>query len=204
MYNTGTGGSTYNATIKTPKSGDSYSSDANGLTLVNHAYADVAYGFKAANKFTIAVRGSLELNTNTYQRLMRTDKDAPSVFYSYSAGNGIGAKLAGVANAGMTIHGANFTDNTAGSALNTVYIKPEHFDATETHTYVFTNDGTTIKYYVDGVLAASQQASSLTASTKIGLGDNDTSKSYYAAKVKVEMFRIYDYTMTAEEVAALV
>lgn len=204
LYNTGTGGSTYNATIKTPKSGDSYSSDSNGLTLVNHAYADVAYGFSSSKKFTIAVRGSLELNTNTYQRLMRTDKDAPSLFYSYSSGNGTGAKLAGVSNAGMTIHGANFTDNTAGSALNTVYIKPEHFDATETHTYAWTNDGTTIKYYVDGVLAASQNASSLTTSTKIGLGDNDESKTYYAAKAKVGMFRIYDYAMTAEEIAALV
>ena len=204
LYNTGTGGSTYNATIKTPKSGDSYSSDSSGLTLVNHAYTDVAYGFKASNPFTIAVRGSLELNTNIYQRLMRTDKDAPSVFYSYSAGNGMGSKLAGVANAGMTIHGANFTDNTAGSALNTVYIKPEHFDAELTHTYAWTNDGTTIKYYVDGVLAASQNASSLTASTKIGLGDNDESKTYYAAKTHVEMFRIYDYAMTAEEIAALV
>ena len=204
LYNTGTGGSTYNATIKTPKSGDSYSSDSNGLTLVNHAYADVAYGFKASQKFTIAVRGSLELNENIYQRLMRTDKDAPSVFYSYTAGNGMGSKLAGVAKAGMTIHADNFTDNTAGSALNTVYIKPEHFDATQIHTYAWTNDGTTIKYYVDGVLAASQNASSLIASTKIGIGDNDESKTYYAAKAKVEMFRIYDYAMTAEEIAALV
>lgn len=204
LYNTGTGGSTYNATIKTPKSGDSYSSDSDGLTLVNHAYVDVAYGFSASKKFTIAVRGSLELSENIYQRLMRTDKDAPSVFYSYTAGNGIGAKLAGVANAGMTIHADNFTDNTAGSALNTVYIKPEHFDATQTHTYVLTNDGTTIKYYVDGLLAASQNASGLTTSTKIGIGDNDESKTYYAAKVHVEMFRIYDYTMTAEEIAALI
>lgn len=203
LYNTGTGGSTYNATIKTPKSGDSYSSDSSGLTLVNHAYADVAYGFKASNPFTIAVRGSLELNTNTYQRLMRTDKDAPSVFYSYTAGNGMGAKLAGVTENGMTIHAANFTDNTAGSPLNTVYIKPDHFDATETHTYAWTNDGTTIKYYVDGVLAASQNANKLTAATKIGIGDNDESKTYYAAKTHVEMFRIYDYAMTAEEIAAL-
>lgn len=204
LYNTGTGGSTYNATIKTPNSGDNYSSDSSGLTLVNHAYADVAYGFKASQNFTIAVRGSLELNENQYQRLMRTDKDAPSVFYSYTSGNGMGSKLAGVSNAGMTIHGANFTDNTAGSALNTVYIKPEHFDATQTHTYAWTNDGTTIKYYVDGILAASQNASSLTASTKIGIGDNDESKTYYAAETHVEMFRIYDYAMTAEEIVTLI
>lgn len=203
LYNTGTGSSTYNATIKTPNSGDSYSSDASGLTLVNHAYADVAYGFKASNQFTIAVRGSLEFNENQYQRLMRTDKDAPSAFYSYSAGNGMGAKLAGVSNAGMTIYAENFTDNTAGSALNTVYIKPEYFDATQTHTYVWTNDGTTIKYYVDGILAASQNASSLTTSTKIGIGDNDESKTYYAAKTHVEMFRIYDYAMSAEEITTL-
>ena len=204
LYNTGTGGSTYNATIKTPNSGDNYSSDSNGLTLVNHAYADVNYGFNHSQHFTIIVRGSLEFNENQYQRLMRTDKDAPSVFYSYTSGNGMGAKLAGVSNAGMTIHAENFTDNTAGSTLNTVYIKPEHFDATQTHTYAWTNDGTTIKYYVDGILAASQNASSLTTSTKIGIGDNDESKTYYAAETHVEMFRIYDYAMTSGEIATLI
>lgn len=104
----------------------------------------------------------------------------------------------------MTIHAEYFTDNLTGSSLNTVYIQPEYFDATQTHTYVWTNDGTTIKYYVDGVLAASQNASSLTTSTKIGMGDNDETKNYYAAKTNVEMFRIYDYTMTAEEIATLI
>lgn len=203
LHNVGTGGNAYDATIAFPKTGDNYTSDENGLTLLNHAYANVPYGFKASDKFTIAVRGSLKLGTNTYQRLMRTENDAPSLFYSYTAGNGMGAKLAGVASNGMTIHASNFTDNTAGSPLNTVYIKPEHFDATQTHTYIFTNDGTTIKYYVDGVYAASQNATSLKSSTKIGLGDNDASKTYCASETNVEMFRIYNYTMSAEEVASI-
>lgn len=203
LHNVGTGGNAYDATIAFPKTGDNYTSDENGLTLLNHAYANVPYGFKASDKFTIAVRGSLKLGTNTYQRLMRAETDAPSLFYSYTAGNGMGAKLAGVTRNGMTIHASNFTDNTAGSPLNTVYIKPEHFDATQTHTYIFTNDGTTIKYYVDGVYAASQNATSLKSSTKIGLGDNDASKTYCASETNVEMFRIYNYTMSAEEVASI-
>lgn len=207
LRNAGTGGSTYDATITTPNTGDSYTSDATGLTLVNHAYANTPYGFKASDKFTIAIRGCLEeLNTNQYQRLFRTDQDMPSVFYSYTSGSGLGAKLAGSSSNNFKSHDSRvyIKNLSTGAALNTAYILPENIDEENMHLYCFVCDGSSIYYYLDGVLMASQGASVLKTSSRIGMGDNDESKSYYAAKIAFEMFRIYDFAMTADEVASLV
>ena len=206
LRNAGSGGSTYDATINNPKSGDGYTSDEDKLTLINHAYANTQYGFKASDKFTIAVRGAYtELNTNTYQRLFRTDQDMPCGFYSYTSGSGVGVKLAGTSGNGFTVHDSRvyIKNLTTGADLNTAYIKPEDIDEENMHTYVFVGDGSKIYYYLDGVLMASQNASVLKTSSYIGMGDNDTSKEYYAAKVSFEMFRIYNYAMTAGEVANL-
>ena len=71
------------------------------------------------------------------------------------------------------------------------------------HEYKYTSNGTTMKFYVDGVLIASQNASPLPTSTKIGLGDNDTSKNYYAKQIEVAMFRIYSVALTEEEVSII-
>ena len=206
LRNAGSGGSTYDATITTPKSGDGYTSDENGLTLINHAYANTPYGFKASDKFTISVRGAYtELNTNTYQRLFRTEQDMPCGFYSYTSGSGVGVKLAGTSGNGFATHDSRvyIKNLSTGAALNTAYILPENIDEENMHTYTLVGDGTKIYYYLDGVLMASQNASVLKTSVRIGMGDNDESKDYYAAKVSFEFFRIYNYAMTAEEVAAL-
>lgn len=207
LYNTGTGGSAYNATLATPKSGDSYSSDSNGLTLVNHAYASVPYGFKASDNFTIFVKGSIPVKSkNKYQRLMRTDIDAPSVYYGGTSYNyNVGAKLAGVANTSGIVHvdGAIFK-GVGGSPLNTCYVNDDYLSITDTHRYVWVGNGTKIYYYIDGVLVGSQNQKDLKTSASIGLGDNDTSTDYYGTNTVVNAFHIYDYAMTAEEVAALV
>lgn len=206
LRNVGTGGSAYDATITTPKSGDSYTSDENKLTLINHAYANTPYGFKASDKFTISVRGAyIELNENQYQRLFRTDQDMPCGFYSYTSGSGTGVKLAGAFGNGFTVHDDRVYINniSTGAALNTAYILPENLDEENMHTYTLVGDGSKIYYYLDGVLMASQNASVLKTSTRIGMGDNDETKNYYAAKISFEHFRIYNYAMTAEEVAAL-
>lgn len=207
LYNIGTGGSAYSATLNTPKTGDSYSTNANGLTLVNHAYASVPYGFKASDNFTIFVKGSIPVKSDKrYQRLMRTDTDAPSVYYGGTSYNyNVGAKLAGVANTSGIVHvdGAIFK-GVGGSPLNTCYVNEDYLSITDTHRYVWVGNGTKIYYYIDGVLVGSQDQKDLETSASIGLGDNDTNTEYYGTNTVVNAFHIYDYAMTAEEVAALV
>lgn len=207
LRNAGTGGSTYDATITTPKSGDRYTSDATGLTLVNHAYANTPYGFKASDKFTIFVKGSIPVKSeNRYQRLFRTDVDAPSVYYGGTSYDyNVGAKLAGVANTSGIVHveGALFK-GTGGSPLNTCYVNDDYLSITDTHRYTFVGDGTKIYYYIDGVLVGSQNQKDLKTSTLIGMGDNDTSTDYYGTNTVIDAFRIYDFAMTAGEVANLI
>ena len=208
LHNVGTGGSTYNATITNVTNNDSYISGTTEFTLINHAYADVPYGFKAGDKFTIVLRTRWsEFNTNQYQRLMRTDQDTPGLFYSYTSGFGIGAKLAGTSSNNFKSHHADCTikNPDTQAALNTAYILPSStIKPEDMHTYIWVGDGTKIYYYIDGVLMASQDESTLKTSVRIGLGDNDASKNYYAAKASYDMFRIYNYDMTDSEVAALV
>lgn len=206
ITNIGTGGETYNAKITKVNASDSYSMDENGLSLFGHAYANVPYGFKASDKFTIVIRGAFaELNDNTYQRLFRTDVDAPSVFYSYTSGSGLGAKLAGTASNNFKAHDSRvYVKNlSTNAALNTAYILPDNIDEENMHSYAFVNDGSKIYYYLDGVLMASQDASPLKTSTLIGVGDNDSSKTYYADKITISEFKIYDYAATADRVAEL-
>ena len=207
LRNMGTGGSTYDATVKTVLSSDSYTSDATEFTLINHAYAETPYGFKPNDKFTIAIRACWnELSTNQYQRLMRTEQDVPCLFYSYTTGMGVGAKLAGTSSNNFTALDTDIVvkNPDTGAALNTAYLLPTStIKAEDMHTYVWTGDGSKIYYYIDGVLKASQDESALKTSTRIGLGDNDTTKNYYASKASYEMFRIYNYAMTADEVVVL-
>ena len=200
IVNIGTGGSTYDAIISIPSSSrDSYAVSENGLLLNNHAYANMPYGFKASDAFTIKIKARItQKSSNTYQRVFRTDQDAPSLFYSRSS-NAIGAKLAGVSGNGFAVHNELGSITGTGGALNTCYLSIYNeggFDESVMHEYIHTSDGTTIKWYVDGVLMASQPSSQLKTSTKIGLGDNDTSKSYYATQIEVSEFKIYNQELT--------
>lgn len=207
IINNGSGGSTYNATISTVNSSDSYTADEDGLHLMNHAYANISYEISKTNPFTIVVEGRFdELSSHLYNRLFRTENDAPSCYVSNAVTpKTVQQKLAGVASSvsAATIHtdsdGYNWT--SAQKALIGQYTGV--WDNAQSHKMVFTNDGTTIKYYQDGELMASQGASSLTTSSYIGLGDNNPSTSYYANEITISDFRIYDYAMTAEEVATL-
>lgn len=207
LRNMGTGGSTYDATVQTVSSSDSYTSDATEFTLINHAYAETPYGFKPGDTFTIAIRARWnELNTNQYQRLMRTEQDTPSLFYSYTTGMGVGAKLAGTSSNNFKALDTDITvkNPDTNAPLNTAYLlSTSTIKAENMHTYVWTGDGSKIDYYIDGVLKASQDESALNTSTRIGLGDNDPAKNFYASKASYEMFRIYNYAMTVDEVAAL-
>lgn len=200
IVNLGTGGSTYDATISIPSSSrDSYAVSENGLLLNNHAYANVAYGFKASDTFTIIIKARIiQKSSNTYQRVYRTDQDAPSLFYSMNS-QAIGGKMAGVSGNGATIHNDLGSMTGTGGALNTCYLSiynEDGFDESVMHEYMYTSNGTTMKFYVDGVLIASQNASSLKTSTKVGLGDNDTSKKYYATQIEVSEFKIYNEELT--------
>ena len=205
--NIGTGGAAYNAIISTPKTTDSYAVTDGEFILNGHAYADVPYGFKAGDKFTIVLRTRWkELSTNQYQRAMRTEQDMPGLFYSYTSGFGIGAKLAGTSSNNFKSLDARCTvkNPDTGSALNTAYLVADSgIAADEMHTYVWVADGTKIYYYIDGDIMASQDESAIKTSVRVGLGDNDTSKTYNANAMAYDMFRIYDYAMTADEVTLL-
>ena len=200
IVNLGTGGSTYDATISIPSSSrDSYEVSENGLLLNNHAYANMPYGFKASDAFTIIIKARItQKSTNTYQRVYRTDQDAPSLFYSINS-TAIGGKLAGKSGNGFTIHNDLGSCTGTGGALNTCYLSiynEDGFDESVMHEYMYTSNGTKIKFYVDGVLIASQNASALATSTKVGLGDNDTSKNYYPTQIEVSEFKIYNQELT--------
>ena len=200
VINLGTGGSTYDATISIPSSSrDSYAVSENGLILNNHAYANMPYGFKASDKFTIIIKARIiQKSSNTYQRVFRTDQDTPSLFYSTNS-TAIGGKLAGKSGNGFTIHNDLGSVTGTNGALNTCYLSiynEDGFDESIIHEYMYTSNGTTMKFYVDGVLIASQNASPLVTSTMIGLGDNDTSKSYYATQIEVTEFKIYNQELS--------
>jgi hypothetical protein len=200
IVNLGTGGSTYDATISIPSSSrDSYAVSENGLLLNNHAYANMPYGFKASDKFTIIIKARItQKSGNTYQRVYRTDQDAPSLFYSINS-KAIGGKLAGVSSNGFTVHNDLGSVTGTGGALNTCYLSiynEDGFDESIMHEYMYTSNGTTMKFYVDGVLIASQKASSLKTSTAVGLGDNNTSQNYYATQIEVSEFKIYNQELT--------
>ncbi len=201
ITNTGSGGTQYDATISTVNASDSYFADENGLSLLGHAYANVKnYGFKASDKFTIVVRGSFDdLSTNTYQRLFRTDVDAPCLYY-FTTENTVAAKLAGISGESLTKHGDIVTFKTG---RNSLYIEPSKLDFAEFHDYVYVCDGTKIYWYIDGALGGSQNASKLTASTFIGMGDNDPSKTYHANKITISKFMIFDCALSADDVANL-
>lgn len=200
IINLGTGDSTYDATISIPSSSrDSYAVSENGLILNNHAYANMPYGFKASDKFTIIIKARItQKSNNTYQRVFRTDQDTPSLFYSLNS-TAIGGKLAGKSGNGFTVHNDLGSVTGTGGALNTCYLSiynEDGFDESIMHEYMYTSNGTTMKFYVDGVLIASQNASALVTSTKIGLGDNNTSQTYYATQIEVSEFKIYNQELT--------
>ena len=200
VINLGTGGSTYDATISIPSSTrDSYEVSENGLLLNNHAYANMSYGFKASDTFTIIIKARItQKSSNVYQRVFRTDQDTPSLFYSKNS-TAIGGKLAGKSGNGFTVHNDLGSVTGTGGALNTCYLSiynEDGFDESIMHEYMYISNGTTMKFYVDGVLIATQNASALVTSTKIGLGDNDTSKTYYANQIEVSEFKIYNQELT--------
>jgi hypothetical protein len=208
IVNLGTGGSAYDATITLPSSSrDSYVSDSNGLILNNHAYANTPYGFKASDQFTIIIKARInQKSSNTYQRVFRTDQDAPSLFYSTNS-KAIGGKMSGSSGNGATIHNDLGSMTGTGGALNTCYLSiynEDGFDESIMHEYMYTSNGTTMKFYVDGVLIASQNASPLKTSTKVGLGDNDTSKNYYATQIEVSEFKIFNQCLTEEELKSVI
>jgi hypothetical protein len=61
---------------------------------------------------------------------------------------------------------------------------------------MFTCDGTDIKIYIDGKLAASQSASVLAETAYIGIGDNNPGSKYYASALEISRFTIYDSVIT--------
>ena len=207
IVNLGRGGATYNANILMRNSDGSYVSDETGLTLNRRTYANVDYQFNKAEPFSIVVRVALlSTNENTYQRLFRSLYDAPSLYYYHKAEpKTIECKLSGVANSTTPIT-THIEDGNYGtlSTAKSFWMRYESVWSSDFHTVIITNDGTTLKYYQDGVLAASQPVEGLGANKYIGLGDNESSsKNYYAESIKFTMFRIYNCALTDEEISEL-
>ena len=198
IRNVGTGGSTYDATIV--QSTGTYESNDTGLILTNTAYANVNYSFNKTTPFTICVRGSFEeLSSDTYQRLIRTNGDKLSVYFSKAIAPRFRAKLSG--------------DGSSLTAVgNVAYISAQYgcielstasagFDLE--HSFVYTGDteNDVISFYVDGKLYATEQLSTLINIPYIGIGA-DTAALYCPQKVKITDFRIWDVCLSENEVKA--
>lgn len=200
ITNTGSGGTQYDATLGVVNDTDSFSVSENGLSLFGHAYANTPYGFKASDKFTIVVKGSWdELNSNTYQRLFRTDADTPCAYYAVST-SVCGFKLAGVSGNSLTTKSAIAIFQ---QGKNSVYANMSDLGLGVQNEYVYISDGDLMSLYVNGELFATQKASPLLTSTLIGLGDNEPAKAYYADKITISKFMIFDRVLEPEEVANL-
>lgn len=202
IRNLGTGGSTYDATIQTVSTSDKFSAVAGtGLTLTKHAYANIPYVLKGTDNFTIICKGKIATKSSqTYQRFFRTDTDAPSWYYSKS-NTKLQAKLSGknssestISVLGSLISGVTGTNNSGNSVIFST-------DTTTVREIMFTCDGTDIKLYIDGKLSASQPASGLTETAYIGIGDNNSSSTYYATSLEINRFAIYDSVITDDVIA---
>lgn len=201
IKNLGTGGSTYDTTIQTTSTSDTFTVSSGGLTLKNHAYANIPYALKSTDKFTIICKGKIATKSSkNYQRFFRTDTDAPSWYYSKS-NTKLQAKLSGknssestISILGSLISSLTGTNNSGNSVIfNT--------DTTSLREVMFTCDGTDIKLYIDGKISASQPASGLAETIYIGIGDNNPSTSYYASALEISRFTIYDSVITEGIVA---
>ena len=193
IRNLGTGGATYDATIQKVSSSDSFTvSNTAGLTLKNHAYANVPYGFKNTDVFTIICKAKLTTKSSkTYQRLFRTENDAPSWFYSKN-NTKHQCKLAGQKITEYPITLISPLASTVETGNATIL----NIDTAQSWEMMFTSDGTTIKFYLDGVLMSTQSAAGLAESTFIGIGDNNPTASYYASAIQIHRFAIYDSVIT--------
>lgn len=199
IKNLGTGGSTYDTTIQTTSTSDSFAVSSGGLTLKNHAYANLPIAFKPGDRFTIICKAKIaKLSSKNYQRFFRTDSDAPSWYYSRSNGKHQ-CKLAGPnsADSTITLFDSSLSITGTNNAGNSVIL-----DATSTGLYeiMFVSDGIDIKLYFNGRLIASQASSALLESTYIGIGDNNPSTTYYASEVEITRFAIYDSVITDSDI----
>lgn len=202
IKNLGSGGSTYDATIQTVSSSDKFSTTTGtGLTLNNHAYANIPYVLKGTDKFTIICKGKIATKSSqTYQRFFRTDTDAPSWYYSKS-NTKLQAKLSGKNSSESIINilNSSLVSNITGTnnGGNSVIF------ATDTATVrevMFTCDGTDIKIYIDGKLSATQPASGLPEGAYIGIGDNNPDTKYYASALEINRFVIYNSVITPSSI----
>ena len=196
LANNGSGGSAYDATLNTTSTSDTYSIVNGTLQLKNHAYAEIPYGFNSSTPFTIVLKGKMNTKSSKkYQRIMRTNIDAPSLYYSTNS-TGYNVKLAGVQEEGATVYNS-LGDFRGSNSLCIDYGNSSKItEESNLQEFKWISDGITIKFYYNGILLASQNASALSSSTSIGLGDNDTSTSYYATLITVSEFKIYNQALS--------
>lgn len=199
IVNGGTGGATYDTTVKNGE----YTSDENGISLLTTAYASTPYALKGTQNFTLCARGSFdELNSsNAYQRFVRGDQDVPSLFNRKTDGR-FCAKLIGSSSPTIQDHSDL---GEANSSQNNWQLYPESV-GTDQHTYVWVCDPTTntISFYFDGQLCATQgSATNMKSASSIGIGNTSPSDKYYANKITVSKFQVYDQALSAEAVAML-
>jgi glycerophosphoryl diester phosphodiesterase len=198
LTNTGTGGATYDT-----QTVGSFNVVDNKLSLLNGAYASVNYPTTRTGKFTIHIKGSYDsLIGNQYERMFRNDADALCGYYVQNRKN-FGIKLSNDKSNGGVLHDTSiatwYPDNS-----NTLNINYDAIGLETMHDYVYTADGTTIKFYFDGKLVASQNQSALKEGTSFALGNIQNATNTYNANITVEKWKIFDYAMNSEEVYELV
>jgi glycerophosphoryl diester phosphodiesterase len=198
LTNTGTGGATYDT-----RTVGSFNVVDNKLSLLNGAYASVDYPTTRTGKFTIHIKGSYDsLTGKQYERMYRNDADALCGYYVQNRKN-FGIKLANDKSNGGVLHDTSiatwYPDNS-----NTLNINYNAVGLGTMHDYIYTADGTTIKFYFDGKLMASQNQSALKEGTSFALGNIQNTTNSYNANITVEKWKIFDYAMNSEEVYELV
>ena len=196
LVNKGFGGNAYDAVLNTVTSSDKHTISGNTLQLTNHAYAEIPYGFNASTPFTIVVKSKINTKSSKkYQRVMRTNVDAPSLYYSTNS-SGLNTKLAGVVGENSVSHHSLGDWRGSNSLIIDYGNSTKISEETNMQEYKWISDGVTIKFYFNGILLGSQDASGLSTSTSIGLGDNDTSTSYYASLMTISEFKIYNQALS--------
>ncbi len=198
LTNIGTGGNTYD--IQTV---GSYNVADDKLSLLNGAYASVNYATTKTGKFTIHIKGSYDsLTGNQYERMYRNDADALCGYYVKDRTN-FGIKLSNVTGNGGVLHDTSIATWYPANS-NTLNMNYNAVGLGIMHDYVYTADGTTIKFYFDGKLVASQNQSALKEGTSFALGNIQNTANSYNANITVEKWKIFDYAMNDEEVYELV
>lgn len=158
------------------------------ITLNNKDYFTMTFleSFNKDRPWTIVCQhGPVELSSQQYQRVFRTDNDVPSWYYS-TANNSWGCKTA---KSGKIASSEDILRNSLSLNGNT---------------FITVCDGKHIYSYANGILYSVEAASNLTnPSYIIGCGDTSGNADWYFNSIEIKQFKIFNRALSAAEVEAI-